>query len=145
MAEDNDKKEDKIGKALGLPPIVPENRAVITIDKMESNVALDFHFARENLKSAIETGTAALEELSVIAKQSQAARTYEVLAGLITTLSNANKDMLELNKKFKDLNGIKEEAGPQKVTNNLFVGTTAELQALIKGTPKNTIDLDEDE
>jgi hypothetical protein len=64
-----------------------------------------------------------------IAKSSQQARSFEVVATLISTLSTANKDLLDLNKKYKDLSG---ELTPRNVTNNLFVGSTSELLQALK-------------
>ena len=66
-----------------------------------------------------------------LAQQSQHPRSFEVVADLVRTLSTANKDLLDLQKKMKDLQP--EEKKNQKVTNNLFVGTTKDLTDLLEG------------
>jgi len=91
----------------------------------------DFQYARENLYGIIERGQDALNGIVELAQQSQHPRTYEVAAVLVRALSDANKDLLELQKRKKDLDGIK---GPKTINNNLFVGSTNDLQKLIKKT-----------
>lgn len=89
----------------------------------------DFEYARGNMINIIEKGNEALDGILNVAGQSQQPRSYEVAATLIKTLVDAQKDLLELQKKKKDLTG---ETSTKNVTNNLFVGSTAELQKLIK-------------
>jgi hypothetical protein len=85
----------------------------------------------------IEKGQEALFDMLDVAKQSQHPRAYEVLSGLINTLVAANKDLVDLQKKKKDL-FKQEEAKEKTVTNNnLFVGSTAELQKLIQNKRDN--------
>ena len=91
----------------------------------------DFQYARENLYGIIERGQDALNGIVELAQQSQHPRTYEVAAVLVRALSDANKDLLELQKRKKDLDEIK---GPKTINNNLFVGSTNDLQKLIKKT-----------
>ena len=91
----------------------------------------DFQYARENLYSIIERGQDALNGIVELAQQSQHPRTYEVAAVLVRALSDANKDLLELQKRKKDLDG---NNGPKTINNNLFVGSTNDLQKLIKKT-----------
>lgn len=97
----------------------------------------DYEFARENLHDAIGKGSKALEELCDVANASQHPRAYEVVSTLIKTLSDANLNLLNLQKKKKDIEK-EEDGGPNKVTNNLFVGSTADLQKIIN--PRKVID-----
>jgi hypothetical protein len=122
-------KDDKIAKALDLTPVEPNSPRQIVIEPMQDDVHLDFQYTRMNLKQVIEQGVHALDEMIEIAKSSQQARSFEVVATLISTLSTANKDLLDLNKKYKDLSG---ELTPKNVTNNLFVGSTSELLQALK-------------
>jgi hypothetical protein len=122
-------KDDKIAKALDLTPVEPTSPRQIVIEPMQDDVHLDFQYTRMNLKQVIEQGVHALDEMIEIAKSSQQARSFEVVATLISTLSTANKDLLDLNKKYKDLSG---ELTPKNVTNNLFVGSTSELLQALK-------------
>jgi hypothetical protein len=110
------------------PPIVREERPDLPDD-----IAKDYTYARENLYDVIEKGTSALDELVHLAKASEHPRAFEVVSQLTKTLVDANKDLLEIQKKVKSLRKEDEQKGPNSVTNALFVGSTSELQKLIKG------------
>ena len=99
-----------------------------TID--QDDVMDDYHYARENLKNIIDSAQQSIDDLSSIASTSESPRAYEVLSDLMKTIVNANKDLLELQRKVKQLKDDGEK--PSNVTNALFVGSTAELQKLIK-------------
>ena len=98
---------------------------------LPSEEQTDFEFARKNIRSILERGSAALDKMIDIADLSQHPRSYEVVATLIKTVSEANKDLLQIAKTKKE---IQKEDAPQnqKVTNNLFVGSTTELQKMLK-------------
>ena len=99
---------------------------VVTADDSDS----DFQYARENLYNLIERGQDGLDELLEIAKASQHPRAFEVVGQLVDKLTTTNKELLNLHKSKKD---IKTERGsPTSVNNNLFVGSTAELQKFLK-------------
>lgn len=91
----------------------------------------DFEYARGNLIAVIEKGQEALSGVVDVAGMSQHPRAYEVVATLVKAVSDANKDLLELQKRKRDLKG-EDGSAPTTVNNNLFVGSTAELQQLIK-------------
>lgn len=124
------KNNDPISKALDIQPMEGE---IVPVEKKQVNPEIenDFKYARENLYNIIERGTDALNGIVDLAQQSQHPRSFEVVADLVRTLSTANKDLLDLQKKMKDLQP--EEAKNQKVTNNLFVGTTKDLTDLLEG------------
>lgn len=121
------KKNDPIGQALDLAPI--ENNSVTIIDESEKQVKNDFEYARGNLINIIEKGNEALDGILDVAGMSQHPRSFEVAATIINSLAAANKDLLELSKRRKELEG---EKSPTTINNNLFVGSTAELQKLLK-------------
>jgi hypothetical protein len=108
--------------------IVKVERVVpaVTADDSET----DFQYARENLYNLIERGTDGLDELLEIAKQSEHPRAFEVVQQTIGQLTTTNKELLNLHKTKKDIKV--EKGGPTSVNNNLFVGSTAELQKMLK-------------
>lgn len=136
----------KISKVLDVEIVEEEpNTQVTTIDNQTSAVALDddvfdrdFVYTRENIMMVIETGQRSLEELFEIARQSQNARAFEVLSGLIKNISDANKDLMELHRKRKEIDP--ESQQPQTVNQNLFVGSTAELMKMLKDVGKSDQD-----
>jgi hypothetical protein len=118
-----------------LPVIVPEQpkKEVVSGAPNDESIDADYEYARENLKSFIEQGKIAMENIIFLAKEGESPRAYEVVGQLIKTLSDTNKDLLDLGKKVKELKSKKDDTQQptQHVTNALFVGSTAELQKLI--------------
>jgi len=97
---------------------------------------LDYEYARSNLYGIIETSSDALNQLVELAKASEHPRAFEVVGQLTKTLLDANKDLLEIQKKVKALQAEEEqkldESG-QITNNNLFVGSTNDLLKIMKG------------
>ncbi len=116
-----------------LPAVVEQAKEpVSTGAPNDESIDADYEYARENLKLFIEQGKVAMENIIFLAKEGESPRAYEVVGQLIKTLSDTNKDLLDLGKKVKDLKSKKDDTQqPQHVTNALFVGSTAELQKLI--------------
>jgi hypothetical protein len=115
-----------------LVPVEHPKKEVISGAPNDESIDADYEYARENLKLFIEQGKVAMENIIFLAKEGESPRAYEVVGQLIKTLSDTNKDLLDLGKKVKDLKTKKDDTQqPQHVTNALFVGSTAELQKLI--------------
>ena len=111
--------------------VVRAERVVPAITNDDSgSQEIDFQYARENLYNLIERGQDGLEELLEIAKASQHPRAFEVVGQLVDKLTTTNKELLNLHKSKKDIRS--ERGGPTSVNNNLFVGSTAELQKFLK-------------
>lgn len=102
--------------------------------KNKQDIEKDYNYARDNIYDVVEKGTEALDYLLEVAKQSDHPRAFEVVSQLTKTLVEANKDLLSLQKTMKNIN--EQEKKPEEggtINNNLFVGSTAELQELING------------
>lgn len=102
-------------------------------DNIKQDIDDDYEFARKNLYDVIQKSNHALESAISLAKASEHPNAFAVVGQLAKTLLDANKDLLEVQKKVKELRS-KEESSEQKkevTNNNLFVGTTAELQKLL--------------
>ena len=113
-----------------LPEKIEQTKELKPVDNLDETVDKDFKYARENLYNIIERGSDALNTLVDVANQSQHPRAFEVVGQLVKTLSDTNKDLLELQKKVKVIKkDIPDQ--PQNVTNALFVGNTSELQKMI--------------
>lgn len=127
---------DPIGKSLGLTPINTNDAVKTIINTAHNDSAInDFEMARANIHEMIETAKDAVNKLSMIAISSQHPRAFEVLAKLIDTGVQANKNLLELQSKIRELKQADQPLNDQARTvhnhNNLFVGSTAELQKVI--------------
>ena len=114
-----------------LPEKIEQAKELKPVDNSDETVDNDFKYARENLYNIIERGTDALNGIVDLANQSQHPRSFEVVADLVRTLSGANKDLLDIQKKMRDLDPDKHK--PEKVENNLFIGSTKELTDLLEG------------
>ena len=130
MINDIDKNLDNILEiAENLPKVTKDAslRVVPETNGMEEDT--DFKYTRENLYNLLERGQDAVEELLEIAKQSEPPRAFEVVGQLIGKLTETNKELMGLHKTKKDLS---TEKGPTNVTNALFVGSTSDLQKMLK-------------
>jgi len=105
-------------------------RKVIRVEVDASDSKKDYWLVRENMKELISTGEDAIEGILKVATEGDSPRAYEVAAQMITTVSEANKDLIDLHQKMKVIN--KEEVNIHNTTNNsLYIGSTKELQNLI--------------
>lgn len=91
----------------------------------------DFDFARQNIRNILEKGNIALDRMLEVADLSQHPRSYEVVSTLIKSLSDTNKDLLELAEKKNRIEKVKTQTESQTINNNLYISTT-ELLKMIK-------------
>ena len=91
----------------------------------------DYEYTRGQLYSLIEKGQEAIDGIMEISQESGSARAYEVTGQIIKSVADATDKLLDLQKKVKDIKEPKDKS-PNNVTNALFVGSTAELQKLLK-------------
>ena len=113
-----------------LPAVKEESKSVTIHEPSESVNNPDADYSRSNYYNLIEKGNEALEGILEVAKESQHPRAYEVAANLIKNLSDLNKDLLEVQKRKKDL--VVEKSSGVNVDKAVFVGSTAELMKLLK-------------
>ena len=102
-------------------PVVPE----------DDNPDTDFETGRGELYKLLEKGNEAIDGILNLAKEGEHPRAYEVAGQLIKTQSEVAQNLLDLRDKLKKIKDVKE-LGPKNVTNALFVGSTTELQKMIK-------------
>ena len=103
------------------------------------HISKDYEYTRGNLYSIIEKGQEAINGILELAQESEMPRAYEVAGQLIKSVSDATDKLMDLQKKLKDVEEETKVKGPNTVNNALFVGSTAELQKLLKnGLPKDS-------
>ncbi len=98
----------------------------------EKNVDNDYKYSRDTYYELVEKGKQSLELMIEVARESEHPRAFEVLSGMIKNISDVNDRLMDLNKKKKDLDRKEEIKKIANTTNNLFVGSTSELQKLLK-------------
>ena len=105
----------------------------------KDDITKDYEYTRGNLYSIIEKGQEAINGILELAQDSEMPRAYEVAGQLIKSVSDSTDKLMDLQKKLKDVEEETKVKGPSTVNNALFVGSTAELQKLLKnGLPKDS-------
>jgi hypothetical protein len=138
--------EDKVNEILGISPenkptlesiVKVENPPVPRIEDInKSDVDNDYKYSRDNYYDLIQKGQEAIEGILEIAKEGQHPRAYEVAGQLITNVAQTVDKLQDLQKKLKDLKDLPKTAN-QNIKNALFVGSTAELQKMLKRENEN--------
>lgn len=98
----------------------------------EKNIDNDYKYSRDTYYELVEKGKQSLELMIEVARESEHPRAFEVLSGMIKNISDVNDRLMDLNKKKKDIDKKDEIKKIANTTNNLFVGSTTELQKLLK-------------
>jgi len=116
-------------------------------DKPDENVENDYEYSKRTYYDLIEKGQNALDDMIDVARNLEHPRAYEVLSGMIKNVSDVNDRLMDLNKKKKDFykNDTKQIEGNTTTNNNLFVGSTTDLQRMLKNVSDNdnVIDINE--
>ena len=126
---------DSLDEALNTESsIVETNPKEIEVSKPKGNdIEKDYEYTRANLYSLIEKGQEAINGIMELAGEGASPRAYEVAGQLIKSVSDATDKLMDLQKKLKDVEEETQQKGPNTVNNALFVGSTAELQKMLKG------------
>jgi len=125
------KLNNNLSDILDIEPVI-EKKDLIVVDDKES-IDDDAEFARQNIRGLIEKGNEAIDGILNVAKASDHPRAYEVVANMLKHLTDMNKDLMEIQKRKKDLQP--KESSPTNginVDKAVFVGSTKELVKLLK-------------
>lgn len=118
---------DSIARTLNLVPVSTGSKELVAAPVANTND--EYTAVKQNMDSIIDVGTTALGQLAEMASLSQDARVYRVLTELISAMVTANKEVIAM----KEINTkIDGGSAPEKVVNNMFVGSTAELAKMIE-------------
>ena len=128
------KTKDIIDEALGAVELAksePVEKKVIPRPKENDDIENDYKYKRENFYNLVEKGTDAIEGILEIARESEHPRTYEVAGNLIKQVAEVTEKLGDLQEKMRKLKEVPNNA-PKSVTNALYVGSTAELQKMLR-------------
>jgi predicted transcriptional regulator len=132
--------DDKLNEFLGIGnaedatyenEVKPEPKKDLIVPE-EKDPDIDFETGRKNLYNLIDKGNEAIDGILNLAKEGEHPRAYEVAGQLIKTVSEVSQNLLDLQDKLKKIKDVPDK-GPKNVTNALFVGSTTELQKMLKG------------
>ena len=135
------KQHDALDEVLGVTDVVenavqtvssPKPVLVPKTENNEVDIDNDYKYQRENFYNLIERGQDAIDGILDLARESEHPRTYEVAGNLIKQVAEVTEKLGDLQGKMKKLKEVPNSA-PKNVTNALFVGSTAELQKMLKG------------
>ena len=132
--------DDKLNEVLGIAEIdktfenevLPKKTTTELIVPEDKDPDIDFETGRKNLYNLLDKGNEAIDGILSLAKEGEHPRAYEVAGQLIKTVSEVSQNLLDLQDKLKKIKDIPDK-GPKNVTNALFVGSTTELQKMLKG------------
>lgn len=125
---------DVLDNVLGITDVVETSTSTVTLPnvKVPEEVDNDYKYQRENFYRLVERGQDAIDGILELAKESEHPRSYEVAGQLIKNVADVTEKLGDLQEKMKKLKEVPNSA-PKNVTNALFVGSTAELQKMLKG------------
>ena len=106
-------------------------KIITPVDSNEDDIENDYKDQRENLYNLIERGQDAIDGILDLAKEGEHPRAYEVALNGIKQVADVTDKLIDLQDKMKKLKEV-PNTGPKNVTNALFVGSTAELQKMLK-------------
>jgi len=98
----------------------------------EKRIKDDYEYSRDTYYEILEKGKESMELMIEVARESEHPRAFEVLSTMMKNMADVNDKLMDLNKKNKDINKTEEIKQLGNTTNNLFVGTTTDLQRLIQ-------------
>jgi len=100
---------------------------------MDEDLTDAYQQSKENLQGIIDSGKDAMEEILQIAKAGQHPRAFEVYGGILKNMVDANKELLAIQKQIRSMDDSKKESKSQtNIDKAIFVGSTTELQKLLK-------------
>ena len=129
---------DVLDNVLGITDVVETATQTSTLPEVvkpkstDDDVDNDYKYQRENFYQLIERGQDAIEGILELAKETEHPRSYEVAGQLIKNIADVTEKLGDLQSKMKKLKEVPNSA-PRNVTNALYVGSTAELQKMLKG------------
>ena len=131
----SDRAVDVLDNVLGITDVVETTTSEVTlpqVKKPDEESDNDYKYQRENFYRLVERGQDAIDGILELAKESEHPRSYEVAGQLIKNVADVTEKLGELQLKMQKLKEVPSNA-PKNVTNALFVGSTSELQKMLKG------------
>lgn len=141
---DKEKLMNSLSKHLP-PQEVKQNTQIAKVDE-KKDVSDDYDKSRKTYYNLIDRGEQALEGMMDLAAESEHPRAYEVLSGMMKNMADITDKLMELQKRKDDLINNQKEEKPQSgmTQNNVFVGSTSDLQRMLLNNNADVIDVDTD-
>ena len=131
--------EESMSNIFDVAPIIKEEKPIVIKDyssqpNLDQDLTDAYQQSRDNLQDVIDQGKDALDDILRIAKESEQPRAFEVFGSLLKNVVEANKELITMQKQMREMdNNIRKESNTNVIDKAIFVGSTKELQALLKG------------
>ena len=131
--------EESMSNIFDVVPIVKEEKPLVVKDysnqpNLDQDLTDAYQQSRDNLQDVIDQGKDAMDDILRIAKESEQPRAFEVFGTLLKNVVEANKELITMQKQMREMDSnIRKEANTNVIDKAIFVGSTKELQALLKG------------
>tara|TARA_Y100000817_G_C16378196_1_gene333502 strand:- start:64 stop:504 length:441 start_codon:yes stop_codon:yes gene_type:complete len=127
---------DRGAEIMKAPVNKPTRTSPKNVKSGKEDVTKDYEYSRAQLYSLVEKGQEAVDGALDVAQQSDSARAYEVAGQLIKHVADTADKLIDLQKKMKDIDEVKDSKTTNVTNNSLFVGSTSDLQKMLKDTMK---------
>ena len=127
---------DRGAEIMKAPVNKPTRTSPKNVKSGKEDVTKDYEYSRAQLYSLVEKGQEAVDGALDVAQQSDSARAYEVAGQLIKHVADTADKLIDLQKKMKDIDEVKDSKTTNVTNNSLFVGSTSDLQKILKDTMK---------
>ena len=133
--------EKSMAEVFDVTPTVVEEKKKETLpalkegkeQELQQDLTDAYEQSKENLQGIIDQGKEAMGEILEIAKAGQHPRAFEVYGTLLKNMVDANKELLAIQKQIREMEGIKKETSSTNIDKAIFIGSTNELNKLLKG------------
>ena len=113
-------------------PTVEVQKVEVELAEREKDLQSDYEASRKNFYELVARGKEAIDGIMIVAQETEQPRAYEVAGQLIKTVTETNQQFMDLQKKVEEIKNMDKKLGNTNIENALFVGSTAELQKLLK-------------
>ncbi|CAB4222769.1 small terminase protein [uncultured Caudovirales phage] len=131
--------EESMSNIFDVVPIVKEEKPLVVKNysnqaNLDQDLTDAYQQSRDNLQDVIDQGKDALDDILRIAKESEQPRAFEVFGTLLKNVVEANKELITMQKQMREMDSnIRKESNTNVIDKAIFVGSTKELQSLLKG------------
>jgi len=111
-------------------------------ESLKSDAEEDFELVRNHIKGLIDTSNGAISMMTTVADEAEHPRAFEVLGTLMKQSADMGEQLLDLQKKRKELLKDKDDQASRNTTNNNLIMTTTDLQKMLKNeSDKDVVDV----
>ena len=132
MSNNYDSIDEALNTTSEIVEVEPTRKKPEIVRSKEVDIEKDYEYSRANLYSLIEKGQEAINGIMEVAGEGGSPRAYEVAGQLIKSVADTTDKLIDLQKKLKDVEDESKKTTNNVTNNAVFVGSTSELQKMLK-------------